>query len=108
MGKKFNLNSPVNKSDILDTIKNFESTEQYIEFLSNNKNTYVNDNNNNNYRIQNIRNHMTHCLNSVIDHNKHIILDERIFSNKFKLTKNFINNKKDLLITMADKSNYTV
>ena len=122
LGDGFSYVDSINKSDVIDTIKNFEHTIQNIEYHNNrqkniikivktNNNYSINkDNNNsiNNDLDKNIRSELTECIKRAVRINSHIPIQDSIMHDKINATSKFLKTNKDSIFTLADKSNVTV
>ena len=102
LGSKFNCDTSTKKSDIIDSIKNFEHTVQYLEFKGNQNHSSSQN------KLQEIRCNFTKYINTHIQSTKHITIQQNKLSYSIKCTKAFLKSYDQLMFVEADKSHTTV
>ncbi len=94
LGHNFNLNSNIDRKDVITSIKNVESSIQNIDISSVVKGD--------------IRNFTSMVLKNHTKKSTHISVEEKTLAKKVNETKKFLKDNNDIFFTRADKGSVTV
>ena len=94
LGPNYSVPQKISKQDVIDTIKNVESSLLSLDINSDLKNE--------------IREKVTNNIMHNFNKDANISMEDRNFANKLKVTKQFLKNNPDIFFTNADKGNLTV
>ena len=94
LGPNDSVPQKISKQDVIDTIKNVESSLLSLDINSDLKNE--------------IREKVTNNIMHNFNKDTHISMKDRNFANKLKVTKQFLKNNPDIVFANADKGNLTV
>ena len=94
LGSNFSVPSKISKQQIIDIVKNVETSLQLLDINNDVKNE--------------IREITTKNVNNFIKKEFHISKEDKKISKNLKITKKFLNDNPDIFFTKADKGNVTV
>ena len=94
LGKKYNVESELSKTDILTTIKDVESNLKNLDLHNDVKNE--------------IRENLTSVTSNNHKRSVHISHQEKLFSTNLTKTKSYLKHNPNIFFTHADKGNLTI